>query len=381
MLVRPQEASLDLVEPPGGRPVSVDIGPFEDQAGLLGFAMLLETAPGIGHIDLIEADPENALFIVRAESAGYVAALLNELPGYRITSTAFGNMVAAKVERSRSAAAALYAPPAIAASAAAAYTDAASLDERPEAPAWWRRAALAVALGAAAAGVLFVAVNGVPTWQSSPPRATVTPAVSVPSSTPPRATATAPFAVPTVAAPVASPSTTPLAPTATPSAIPSATATPVATPTATATPAPPVAVRYHASFSTSLGTIRALNACVWDTPIDGSLVLDLTRLADGSVSGPAALEGLLTYAVTETPPAATCRSSEVDIQASGSASGASSIAASLSGARGLTATFNGQVQDGAVTGTLTMSRDLSTTSGFGDTNETRSVTIYGLTLN
>lgn len=377
---RPHETSIEMAGPPGGRAVSLDIGPFDDQADLLRFAMLLETAPDIGHIDLIEADPENALFIVRAESAGHLAALLNRFPDYTITSTAFGNMVAAKVERDRRAAAALFVPPVLAGSAAAAaYTDAARADV--EGPAWWQRAALAVALGAAAAGALFIALNGVPTWPSSTPRASGSPAAAVPASPLPRASATAPIVIPAVPSPAASPSATVLAPTATPSVVPTVAATPSATPAPAATPAPPAASRYQASFSTSLGTIRALNACVWDTPIDGSLVLDLTRSADGTVSGSAALEGVLTYAVTETPPAATCRSSEVDIQASGAASGASAVAATLSGARGLTATFDGQMQAGVVTGNLTISRDLSTTSSFGDTNETRTVTIYGLTLN
>ncbi len=385
MLVRrPYGTSLDALEPPDGRPISVDIGPFDDQADLLHFAMLLETEPGVGHIDLIEAEPENALFIVRGESAGAVAALLNRLPDYQITSTAFGNMVAAKIDDRQRRAAILFAQP-VAVGAASAAAAAAAVGTYTEpvytaaatGPAWWRRATLAVAMGAAAAGLFFIALNGVPSWpSSSSPRATATVAVAVPTRfVPPSATATPAVVVPTVAAPTPTPAASP----ATPSPVPTASATP--SPTPTATPVPATTSRYFASFSTSLGTIRALNACVWDTPIDGALVLNLTRDADGNVSGGATVEGLLTYVVTEIPGGATtCRPAETEIVANGWAAGGNAVSASMTGPRDLVASFEGTMQGGSVVGDLTIRRDLSTTSSFGDTNETRTTVVHGLTL-
>lgn len=392
MLVRrPYGTSLETMEPPDGRSISVDIGPFEDQADLLHFAMLLETEPGVGHIDLIEAEPENALFIVRGESAGAVAALLNRLPDYRITSTAFGNMVAAKIDDRERRAAILFAPP-VAVGAASAAAAAAAVGTYTEpvytaaatGPAWWRRATLAVAMGAAAAGLFFIALNGVPSWPGgSTVRPSPTVAVAVPTTfVPPSATATPVLVVPTAAAPKAT-AGTPVAPSPTASPVPTASATPSPTPspTPTATPVPAVSSRYFASFSTSLGTIRALNACVWDTPVDGALVLNLTRDADGNVSGGATMEGLLTYVVTEIPGGSTtCRPAETEIVANGWAAGGNAVSASMTGARDLVVSFDGTMQGGSVVGDLTIRRDLSTTSSFGDTNETRSAVVRGLTL-
>jgi hypothetical protein len=372
MVRHPQDTSVSVIDPPDGRSISVDIGPFDDQADLLNFAMLLETMHGIGHIDLIDAEPETALFVVRAQSSEDVAAILARVPDYSISTTTFGNMVSARIEESAARAAVLYAGAAAAAYAAPAYTE--PLYVRGQQPQWWRRAALAAAAGAAAAGVLFIALNGVPSFRTTSvqqPRVTPAPAASIPTAFVP------PVAIPTIATPAASPP-----PTATP-AVP--TASPTATATATATPTPtPVAIlarRYAGSFSSSLGSLQALNACVWQTPVDGNISMTLTQAADGSVSGQANLDGLILYQVTQTPAGATCNAATVQLDASGAASGSTNaLSASLTGPRDLVVTFNGYLQGDVVIGDVTLQRAMSTASSFGNTSETRTTTVSGITL-
>ncbi len=377
MVRHPQDSSIDVIEPPNRRSVSVDVGPFDDQADLLQFAILLESEPTLGAIDLIDAEPESALFVVRARSAGEVAALLAGLPDYAITATTFGNMVSAKIEPARKAAAILYAAPIHAAPRAAA--GAIYVAAAPKR--WWRRAALAVVMGTAAAGILLVSLNGVPMFRSTTapqtrPVLNAVPAVNAPTETP-APVSTARPATSVAAAPVAAPSAT-AAPAQTP-AVPSATATPV--PTATATPVPVVSQRYTGSFSAALGSIRALNGCVWETPLSGSISMNLNRAADGSLSGQARMNGTVAYRVTETPSGATCNASSVQIEASGTADAVGgAVSASLSGVRELVVTFNGVLQGDSVVGDMTFQRVLSTASSFGNTSETRIATIAGVTL-
>lgn len=365
---------MSVIDPPDSRSISVDIGPFEDQADLLHFAMLMETMHGIGHIDLIDAEPETALFVVRARSSEDVAAILARVPDYSISTTTFGNMVSARIEGSATRAAVLYAGAAAAAYAAPAYTE--PLYVRGQQPQWWRRAILAAAAGAAAAGVLFIALNGVPSFRTASvqsPRVTPPPAASAP------ATFVPPVAIPTVATPAASPP--PTATPAVPTASPTATATATPTPTPSATPIAILARRYAGSFSSSLGSLQALNGCMWQTPLDGTFSMTLTQAADGSVSGQANMEGLILYQVTQTPAGATCNAATVQLDASGAVGGSTgSLSASLTGARDLAITFNGSVQGDVVVGNLTLQRAMSTASSFGNTSETRSTTVSGITL-
>ncbi|MEI7926266.1 MAG: hypothetical protein WCI61_08790 [Chloroflexota bacterium] len=370
---------MDVIDHAAGRSVSLDIGPFMDQADLLHFAMLLEAVPELGHIDLIDATPETALFVVRARSAGDLAALLTRLQDFVITATAFGNMVSAQIEDPRKRAAILYsaAPAPTLAAPLPAYAEPAYI--ATQGPAWWRRAAIAVALGTAAAGLLFFSLNGAP-WRTAavPPvrQTSTTVAVAVPSVVAPAATVAPaaparPAASATPAIPSATASATPATPTATPAVTPSPT------PTATATAIP--TSRYTGSFASSFGNIRALNGCAWETPIEGTLAMTLTRASDGSVSGRGTMNGTISYQVTETPEGAICNPTSVTVDASGSATSDGSVSSSMSGTRELAVTFNGTMQGDTVVGDLSIQRLLSTASTFGGTTETRSTTVTGIT--
>lgn len=374
MVRHPQDTSVSVIDPPDSRSISVDIGPFEDQADLLRFAMLLEMMDGIGHIDLIDAEPETALFVVRAQSSEDVAAILARIPEYSISVTTFGNMVSARIEDSAARAAVLYAGAAAAAYAAPAYTE--PLYVRGRQTSWWSRAALAAAAGAAAAGVLFIALNGVPSFRTTsvqPPRVAATPAASIPTVFVP------PAAIPTVVTPAASPP--PTATPAIPTPSPTATVTPTPTPTPSPTPIAILARRYTGSFDSSLGSLQALNGCAWLTPLDATISMTLTQAADGSLSGQANMDGLILYQVSQTPAGATCNPATVQMEASGAAGGSvNALSATLTGARDLSVTFTGYLQGDTVIGNLTLTRTMSTASSFGNTSESRTTTVSGITL-
>lgn len=350
--------------------VSLDIGPFEDQNELLQFALLLEQAPGVGQLDLLDADPETALFAVRYRSAAELATALTRLPDYHIKPIALANMVSAQIEDPRRAAFLLL-PTAAAAGGGWWSTR------------WWPRFAGAVGAVAAAAGIFYLAVAGAPSFTSAPAR-TSTPAVvaSVPSAQPSAAPAApSPVASATVAAP-AVPSATPATPTAAPpvpSATPSPTASPTATPTPIPTPIPVQVANYGGRFTTSLGIVQAANGCRWNVNLSGDLVLALTP-GSGGLSGPATMNGEITYIVAETPAGATCNPATAPVSASGSASGSGTINATLEGERGLNMNLAVTEQNGSLGGNLSLERTINTNSTFGNTSEVRTGTVPTISL-
>jgi hypothetical protein len=234
---------------------------------------------------------------------------------------------------------------------------------------WWGRLVGAVAAGAAAAGVLYFAFSG--TSQPATTPASTTRTVSTVAAT------TAPSVLPAAtAAPIVS-ATAVASPTAAPTGTP---AVPSATPSATAIPALVVATRYAGPFSAGLGTVVALNGCVWDVSLNGNLSASLTPQGGGSFSGPASMTGTIDYQVKNTPAGATCNAASTDVTASGTASGADTITASLSGARELAITFTGSKQGSSLVGNVSLQRAIGTVSSAGNTTETRSASASGVTL-
>ncbi|MGE3856357.1 MAG: hypothetical protein AB7G21_05330 [Dehalococcoidia bacterium] len=346
--------------------VSLDIGPFADQGELLQFALLLEQAPGVGQLDLLDADPETARFAVRYRSASELATALTRLPDYRIKPIALANMVSAEIEDPRRPAL-LILP---AAAGGAWWTGR-----------WWARMAGAVGAVAAAAGIFYFALSGdTPAFTPEPAR-TATPAVV--ASAPAVPTVATPAAPAPVASATPSPTATvvPAVPAATPAA--TASATPVVTPSPTATPSPTpipiVTARYSGPFTAGLGIIRAANGCRWQVNITGNLAMSLTPDANGR-SGPASMDGNVEYEVYETPANATCNPLVAPISASGTASGNGTINASLTGDRGLSITAALAAQGNSLAGNLWLERTLTTVSSFGNTTEVRSGTAPAISL-
>ena len=372
MFGRSAGSSVDLTGPVGDRSVPLDIGPFADQSDLLHFAMLLETVPGMGHIDLIDPDLETALFVVRAPTPAAVAAATMRVPDYRVKAEVTGNAVSARIEEDKTRAVAL-----LARGGTGVLVGGGALYAARNGALWWRWAAHVAAVGTAAAAVVFFAVTGnepAPepvALRPSPTAVTPTGALPTPTVRPPVVAPSVPLTTATPQ-PAASPS-----PVRTPSPGPSATPTP----RPTTTPTPAVAQRYRGSFSSSLGSVSAVNGCQWDTPFTGDLDVSLTRAADGTLRGDANLSGKISYVVTNVPPGAICNPSAVSLDGTGSANGnGSQVNASLSGSRDLALTFSGTVQGNNLVGSVSMERSLSTVSTFGNTTETRSAAVSGVTL-
>ena len=373
----PTRSTLTPMGPVGDRSVPLDIGPFHDQSELLRFAMLLEATPGLGHIDLIDAEPLNALFVIRAPSAAAVATAVARVPDFRIVAHVAGNGVTARVEEETTRAIAVLARPqrSVLVGGTAAYLYRSQRWSR-----WIVRAGIVAGTTAAAAALLFVALTMRP---GEPDAVSVrspqpTPAAGVvPTSTVPRASVTA---APTIPQPTSTPTTPAASPTVAP---PTPTATASPTPTATPSPTPPalVARTYRGTFSGSLGSVTAVNGCRWDTPFTADFDMRLTRSSDGTLRGPATVLAKISYVVTNIPSGATCNATVVSTDAVGSASGSGDqVSASLTGARDLSVTFSGTYSERALTGNVTLKRSLSTVSTFGNTSEVRSASISGFTL-
>lgn len=344
----------ELTGPIWDRAVALEIGAFNSQADLLHFAMLLEAMPQFGRIDLIEAEPGSALFVVRAASADSLAAAVARMPGYHISAEAVGNSVSARIEPPTSRAVQVVMP------IPRGMQPAPTVRRRDAAP--WLRALLVAAVGGAIAlAVFFGAANHL-----EAPDVVVRP-------TPPIAT---PTVQPTVVVPPR-PTPTPVLPTATP------TATPETTPTAVATVAPPVLLSGPVSgtFAGTLGTVRALNGCAWDTPFEADMNMTMDRAANGDISGQATLAMTLRYVVTTTPAGATCNPSVVSTSASGLVGGnGERVTAVLTGDRDLFVSFAGTATENAVRGSATVRRTIGTVSTRGNSNETRSASIPDITF-
>lgn len=334
----------------------LDIGPFADQADLLRFAMLLETIPGVGQIDLMDTDLHTALFVVRALSPNALRAAVLQVPDYRIAASVTGNAVSARITTQTRAVQLL------------ARSERGLQAVRPATyvyhstrPLWWRRAMIAVALSAAATSLAFFAYVGRP---QAPSSVAITTPVPVATAT---ATPVAAFPSPTAATPAPTQTATPI-PTVSPSPAP------------IVVPVPAAPQQFVGTFSGTFGLLTAVNGCQWDTPFTADLAMRLTPNADGTRQGSATLTGRMSYVVTNTPTGATCNPSTVAIEAAGSASGNNpQITASLSGQRNLVVTFIGSGSS-ALTGDVALRRLLSTVSTFGNTDETRSASIPGITL-
>lgn len=339
--------------------MALDIGPFADQSDLLHFAMLLETIPGIGHIDLIDVHMHTSLFVVRALSPAALRAAVLRVPDYRITALVTGNAVSARITRHTRAVELLARPGAVLAAPGTTST------YHNSGPNWWRRASIAVAASGVAAALGFLAF----TYRPETPTIVAVRPASVATAT--SAPIIAP-GIPTIPAFTASPSATAAA---------SPSAKPTATPSTTPTVAPLLTQHYRGSFSSAFGSISALNGCEWDTPFTADLDITLTRSSNGNMNGQAAMTGTISYVVTNTPTGASCNGTTATIDSSGSATGSSSQAsASLAGARDLVVTFSGSNQGASLTGTVSVQRSINTTSSFGDTSETRSASVSGVTL-
>ncbi|MDA0302062.1 MAG: hypothetical protein O2822_05990, partial [Chloroflexi bacterium] len=155
-------------------------------------------------------------------------------------------------------------------------------------------------------------------------------------------------------------------PFGTPVTTPTATATPNSTPTGSPAPSAPASAaapvvvvpppvpasrQYAGTFSGSLGRITALNRCEWAATFQAQVNASVTRVTDGTMTGTAASLVRITYAVTETPPDATCHASEVSAEASGSITGDDAqVTGTLQGLNELAISFQGAPAGDALAG-------------------------------
>ena len=80
-------------------PLTLEIGPFASQADLMHLAVLLESRPGIVHVELVLADPRRARFVLQAVSHATVASAVTAIPGYEASVSVVGDTVSALVAR------------------------------------------------------------------------------------------------------------------------------------------------------------------------------------------------------------------------------------------------------------------------------------------
>ncbi len=160
--------------------VSLDIGPFPDQQRLLAFAAMLEAAPGVGQVDLIDADLRTALFAVRFRSAEEFSTLIAHLPGYRIAPTTLANMVSARIKTRNPLAAIMWLPEIVADGVRSVFRqvrDGLQQSGASNAATTGSIAAGTIA-AVATAGLLFLAVAGPP--QTTPAAVTPPPNTRIP---------------------------------------------------------------------------------------------------------------------------------------------------------------------------------------------------------
>ena len=198
--------------------------------------------------------------------------------------------------------------------------------------------------------------------------------------------ATATF-TPTTAAPAVPPARTTV-PTVVPAVVPTAkppTAVPTTAPTVvvpvpTATvPIPTLPRVYHGSATGNFGSLTSLTGCVWDLPftVDLELVLSGSPPSAGEGSGTLSIA---TFLVQQSP-SGDCNTNQIFVPMTGSVTvTGAQVVASLTGPREATLTFTGALADVGITGDIAVSRLMGTTSTNGDTLETHSASLSGVTL-
>ncbi len=362
-LADPPPARVDPDESVEGR-VPLEIGPFASQGDLLRLAALLESAVGVGRIDLISADLPTGLFVVHAASASSVAVAVAELQDFRVSTMVFGNGVSARIHESPTRALQIF-------SSRWRLFD--SIQGWPLAlliiiPLWLAvTAAMLAATGRQ--DVTTRILSAVSPWSASgparPPFVRPTAGPSVLAQPQPQPPPTVP-----VVGPTARPTVT---------ATPAVTATPIATPTPTLVPI--LRERFRGTFSGTMGSMTAVNGCTWQLPFDAEINLALERQADGGIRGSAAVVATVSYVVAGTPSGTVCNPATVSAEASGFAGRVGSgVTASASGERELEVTFSGTLSGDQAAGDIVFQRRFNTTSPFGNTSDLLSTTISGVRL-